>query len=161
MKTIPLHGKYAEGLSAIVSDEDYEEFSKYWWTYIRDHVTPSLGYARTHIHKQVYKYMHREVVGDKKGYVVDHINRNTLDNRRENLRHLTPRESSLNRSLALTPRGYTKVGNRFQVTVRRNNKSYYVGLFKTVEEARSARQKALAIIEKNSALLTHLKEKQK
>lgn len=72
-----------KGNVAIVDDEDYDEISKYKWR------TQGDSYAARDewefgVRKQIY--MHREVMEAKDKEVVDHINHNTLDNRRENLR---------------------------------------------------------------------------
>lgn len=42
------------------------------------------------------KYLHRLIVGAEKGQVVDHINHNTLDNRKDNLKICTHSENRLN-----------------------------------------------------------------
>lgn len=149
MKTINLHGKYGEGKTALVSDEDYEMLSKQYWVVRRDHKTRNLYYVGCY--NKGIVYMHRAVLGDKEGHVVDHINRNTFDNRRENLRHATARESTLNRRPFTTwdnskrkifkrgdKPGYTKVGKKYQSQIGYKGKSYYLGLFDTIEEAHSA-----------------------
>jgi hypothetical protein len=45
------------------------------------------------------RHMHlsRFVMNAQKGEIVDHINRNRLDNRRKNLRIVTPRQNGLNK----------------------------------------------------------------
>lgn len=68
-----------KGKVAFVSDEDYEELSKYKWC------CTSHGYAiRNWMYKQIY--MHRHIKKAKISEEVDHINGNKLDNRRDNLR---------------------------------------------------------------------------
>lgn len=42
-------------------------------------------------------YLHRLLAGTPKGMWTDHINGNTLDNRKENLRICTPQENARNR----------------------------------------------------------------
>lgn len=67
-------------LQAIIDDEDYQLVSQYKWYPV---TTRGLTYAHI-IHPT--RYMHRLILGATKGQYVDHINRNGLDNRRENLR---------------------------------------------------------------------------
>lgn len=75
------------------------------------------------------------VKGD--GLIVDHINRNKLDNRRINLRFVTPSESSTN----TTPwgisgyRGVYPMRDKWQAKGKFDGKQYYLGTFATAEEA--------------------------
>ena len=48
--------------------------------------------------KECWHYpVHQMIIGKApKGFVIDHINRNKLDNRRQNLRFVTPSENTLN-----------------------------------------------------------------
>jgi hypothetical protein len=43
-------------------------------------------------------YLHHKILPKKSGYVVDHINRDKLDNRPSNLRYLTEFQNTINRS---------------------------------------------------------------
>lgn len=90
MNTIPLHGKYGEGLFALVDDGAYLYLSQFKWRV-------NGGYAIRSIGKHDNIYMHRELVLPPKGFGVDHINGNTLDNRHENLRICTQAQNTLNR----------------------------------------------------------------
>ena len=74
--------------------------------------------------------------------VVDHINHNTLDNRRNNLRILTDAENKQNRKGAQKNnlsgiRGvhWSKHAKKWQARARLNKKDYFLGLFDTKEEA--------------------------
>jgi hypothetical protein len=88
--------KLSRGKFAIVSDKDYEELTKYNWHY------SSIGYAVRNVRIDVNKYdcvyMHRQLMGLTKGdgLLVDHVNGDTLDNRRENLRVCTKTENQCN-----------------------------------------------------------------
>jgi HNH endonuclease/AP2 domain len=70
----------------MVDDEDFEWLNQFkWHATIRDHRI----YARRNVGKYPSRsslLMHRVLVDAPEGMVIDHINRNTLDNRRSNLR---------------------------------------------------------------------------
>lgn len=113
-----------ERIYAIFDDEFYEEFMKYFWrTYCKDGV---IKYVYATI-KQKHMFMHHAVLGKpQKGMVVDHINRNPLDNRRENLRHTTHRTNNRNK-------------DSYRGGVGRHKKSWMVRMvFNTEEQAVAA-----------------------
>lgn len=80
-------------------------------------------------------YMHHLIIGKPApGMVVDHKNRNTLDNRRQNLRFCTHRENMLNRA----SRGTTlnrQTGKWMAYVRTRNFWTVYLGSYNTEEEA--------------------------
>ncbi|USK58148.1 HNH endonuclease [Peribacillus asahii] len=73
--------------------------------------------------------------------VVDHINRDTLDNRRANLRVVTHKENALNRKVQKNnSSGVTNVrihglSNKWQAYIRIDNKFISLGLFADKEVA--------------------------
>jgi len=95
---IPLHGKYGDGKFTLVDgDYDGEYFSSYRWYlnpngYVVRKTFPHEGRGKNDI------YLHKEVLKVSKGYVVDHINRDKLDNRGINLRPLTMKGNAINRN---------------------------------------------------------------
>ena len=94
-----------KGYVALVDDDDYDWLSKYKWNATVDKREKHSTYvsARTTIYKHFegYKWrrsvkMHRLIMDAKPGEIVDHINRDPLDNRRENLRICTAAENARN-----------------------------------------------------------------
>lgn len=142
MKTMPL----TKGKHAIVDDEDFEALSKHRWTasqssegkwYTMRAVPKSLrvGGKRTKI------FMHREIMGAESGFDVDHINVNTLDNRRVNLRVCTHAENCRNGSTHRdNPTGFKGVSfdkgrGRFRAMITFNYRPKFLGRFNTAHEA--------------------------
>lgn len=76
------------------------------------------------------------------GKQVDHINRDTLNNRRCNLRVVTQRGNMGNmKNQSQYGVGVKKKGNRYQArTWLAGGKFKYIGTFDTSEEARKARE---------------------
>ena len=91
MKEITLH----TGEKVKVDDTDFELVSSYKW-YMN-----WKGYAVRNTRKgdRGPLKMHRMILEAKKGQIVDHINRDKLDNRRSNLRFVTTSQSTRNRSV--------------------------------------------------------------
>lgn len=82
-------------------------------------------------------FLHREICKPERHLLVDHINGDTLDNRRSNLRAVTPQRNALNRK---KPTGVSRVGNRWRSSITLNGKKVHLGYYATEEEARKARQ---------------------
>lgn len=77
-----------------ISNEDVEKISKYHWRPQRHHT------GRYYIYGQVNNktiQLHRFITDCPADKVVDHINRDSLDNRRSNLRCVTVEENNNNR----------------------------------------------------------------
>src|SRR5687767_6641682 len=76
------------GTTVIVDDDDYEYLSQFKWRLTDD------GYV---CRASDFKRLHRLLLDPPRGLIVDHINRNPLDNRRCNLRLVTSSQSHANR----------------------------------------------------------------
>jgi len=72
-----------EGEKVIVDSEDYERLSKYKWYLMKG---KNNMYVFSRVNEKTV-YMHRFIMNvDNKGTCIDHIDGNTLDNRKKNLR---------------------------------------------------------------------------
>lgn len=149
MKEIAL----TKGYFTKVDDEDFYELSKYRW-YADVYTDPGGGthvYAERGINtgnnKIVKVKMSHVIVGEvQKGKHVDHINGDTLDNRRKNLRVCEPRQNFQNRSVSRSKEScgyigvfYRKDRNQWIANIRVNGEHIHIGTFNTAEEAAIAR----------------------
>jgi len=82
--------------------------------------------------------MHRFLLSPPEDKWVDHIDGDGLNNRRSNLRLVSPSQNGHNRKT----RGYIKRPNGFQAYITINRKWIHLGLFSTEEEAHQAHMKA-------------------
>jgi hypothetical protein len=136
VRRIPL----GHGLFATVDASDYEMLSKYKWSVF--HYAGRV-YAVCHT-KGKTVYMHRMLMRPRKGYVVDHIDGNGLNNRRCNLRVCTPRQNRANaRPRAGTSRfvGVYRKRGKWVGGITSRGKYYYVGQFDDEVEAAKARDR--------------------
>jgi len=85
-----------KGKVAIVDDEDFEEVNKHKW-YCMPH--RNTFYACRHGGNYSIINMSHQIMGNVDGKVIDHINRNGLDNRRCNLRFCSVSENCRNKKL--------------------------------------------------------------
>ena len=137
------------GYTVLVDDEDLERIQVLAW-----HVG-SLGSGRDPYFehctwgKPVLR-LHRFIMDRtyKDGTIVDHINGNTLDNRKQNLRICTNAENCMNGRTRKNNTGYKgvvydKYASKYRARITKDYKTYHVGYFVTPEEAYEARCKAL------------------
>jgi HNH endonuclease len=135
----------ADGYIMLVSKQDLNLVMNYKW-YLN-----SNGYPGTYgsIHKDEENWgapypLHRFLfVGIPEGYVVDHINRNRLDNRRQNLRIITAKQNSFNRKKPKNSKnkykGVRKMGGgKFKAVISKDGKTY------TIKDCETEKAAALA-----------------
>ena len=85
---------------ALVSDEDFEWVMRWKWRMIGGQYAGRTVYDRERKRADTI-YLHRALMGLRAGDAeqVDHVNRDKLDNRRENLRLVTPGEQAQNKGV--------------------------------------------------------------
>lgn len=145
---IIIHDNYAEIVllnkdgeecgRALIDLEDVDKVKDIKW-YL------SHGYAKN---SNSNLLIHRLVMDCPDDKVVDHINHNTLDNRKSNLRICTKYENSKNAQLSknntsgTTGVYWNKLKNKWQAGIKVNYKQIHLGYFDTKEEAVEARKQA-------------------
>lgn len=93
MKRIKISGGY----ETIVDDDDYEILSQYMWSCNFDKHWNIRVVRRGKVSEPCMAYsMPRVILNCPKNLVVDHINHNQLDNRKQNLRICTRAKNKLN-----------------------------------------------------------------
>jgi len=127
------------GKVAIVDDEDYDELSKFSW------FCSSNGYVGRNnstvggkpVPKQTL--MHMQIIGNLEGFQIDHINRNKLDNRRCNLRHVTHQQNMQNIAGhgASQYKGvrWRKHCKKWQARSHYGGREHHIGYYDTEKEA--------------------------
>ena len=140
MKEISL----TQGQFALVDDADYDELSKYKWYANKEsgsfYATRNFPLGNG---KQYPIRMHRQILGLEKGdkRQGDHINHNTLDNRRNNIRICIGQQNMMNqmpnRNTTSRFKGVSwhKQDKKWQVRIGINKKVKYLGSFVMEEVA--------------------------
>lgn len=130
---------FYDGVS--IDFEDVELIYKYKW-----HVDTH-NYLVTYINKKKV-YFHRLIMKAELNETTDHINRNPLDNRRQNLRLITYSFNEFNKRLQSNNlsgyRGITKCNtrNKWRSYITKNGKQTHLGYYDSIEDALKARLEA-------------------
>lgn len=141
MKSIPL----TQGQFAKVDDEDFEYVNQFKWYAWFNKDTQSY-YARRNDRKGNIRNMHRFIMDTPVDLQCDHINHDTLDNTRKNLRNCTPSQNRMNvhikRSNTSGYKGVSKDKKAWKAQLDKDGKSVFRKNFPTPEEAARAYDEA-------------------
>lgn len=136
---------------AICDEEDFDQLTKHRWNLSK------AGYVQTMIRRKTFfmsRYVKFEIQKEEivDGCVVDHVNRNKLDNRRCNLQIVTQKENLNNKTKkkGASSRfyGVTKCGNKFRSIYYTNGMEKHIGRFD--DELVAARYYDRALLDNNN-----------
>lgn len=96
--------------------------------------------GKTYMVHRIVSYIHH---GAWPKHQLDHINRDQLDNRIENLRDVRQTVNMRNRNGI---KGYRKKGKRYQAGYRLNKRFNYIGTYDTEQEAHDAYLSAVSVL---------------
>jgi len=150
MKNIEL----TQGQYAIVDDSDFKELNKHKWC-VNWNKKTNEKYAIRVISKKIHPSgkqtrvsMHGTIVGVIGGGIVDHINHNTLDNRKCNLRIVTKSQNAMNqKKRSLNTSGSIGVHfidklNKWCSTIAVDGHKIHLGLYSNIKNAIESRREA-------------------
>lgn len=147
------------GLFALVDEADFAFLNQWKWSVIKNR--SGVFYAnrcRRLQGKQFSVLMHRFLAAPPKGYVVDHRNGDTLDNRKENLRVCLPAQNATSRKPNVAISGYRgvklKESGKYFVQIKAWGKTYGSGPFDNAISAAHAYD-ALALMHKGEFAVTN------
>lgn len=160
----------SNGTTCTIDDEDYDLVKDFTWHW---HINSGPGekpYGRVVTTFRVggktrYTMMHRLIMNAPPGQRVDHKDRNTRNNRRENLRFCSASQNQFNQGPRSNTgyKGVTKVKaacrRPFQAVIAVDRKDHYLGCYYTAEDAARAYDIAAKLLHGEFAYLNFPEEK--
>ena len=131
-----------------VDDEDYDFVKQYKWHVHKPPTASGFYVVRNDRSNGKHKLLllHRELMKPQDGEMIDHINRNPLDNRRCNMRIVSQKKNQENQKISkknlsgFTGVYWNKHASKWMAYICHNKKVIYLGLYNTVQEAVEARK---------------------
>jgi len=143
---IPMRNRQREIVAlTTVSAEDYDWASLHPWHRTGGYAYGEIDETRCYLHRMVMQ--RNNILPDTPEQTcVDHIDRDKLNNTRQNLRWATVPQNHKNRSIAKSNKsgctGVRKQGKKWAAVITHNNKKINLGTFIEKEEAIAARHAA-------------------
>ena len=140
----------------IIDEDDFEWINKYTW-----YAYPTKNYVcakRFDSATQIFRNMHRDILHQNDPAIwVDHINLNSLDNRKSNLRLSNAKTNAYNRKGYSSKSIYKGIGpcrsGKFQARIVYNGKTIHLGTYDTEVQAAGAYNTKAQELFKDFALL--------
>jgi hypothetical protein len=156
MREIQLRGMHGVGLCVIVDDDDFEYLDTFKWHAKKDKRSGDIYPGRTKGCKKNSKtiLLHRFIMGiTDSNSIVDHINHNTLDCRKTNLRITDRKGNNQNRIPGIKPKGVYEKDGKYFASINGDKKQYTLGTFRTMREAIIAYNAACIVLHGDYAYL--------
>lgn len=143
MKFLEINSKTFGILIVKLDNDDYDSFKNYSFNVSK---SGNFLYVRVNINGKK-SYLHRLITNAKNGVVVDHKNRDTLDNRKSNLQVCTHQENLRNQKRKENKSGHTGVcwnknAKKWTAQIKHNYKKIHLGVFENLNDAVIARKNA-------------------
>lgn len=147
MKVYEIISKKYGSVKVLLDDEDYERVIKEKYslsvTYDKTIKNFYVAFTAKPSHSSS-RLLHRYILNPPKSMTVDHINRNPLDNRKENLRICTQFINNQNQSHNTSGKvgvSYCKKDCKYKAYIKVNGKQINLGYYKNFDDAVKARVK--------------------
>ena len=135
-----------QGKVAIVDDEDFDYINQFKWFADRQKNNKFYAVNKSTKINNVYRNikMHRLILRNNTHLHTDHINGDTLDNRRCNLRICTAQQNSCNKPKNITNKSgykgvfYNKKSKMYVASIKHNYKNQHLGCFYFAKQAAKA-----------------------
>lgn len=127
-----LHILKIKNQEILIDEEDYNALSRIKWEICKGYVKGKINGTHIRLSRYIMKCNDRELV-------VDHINGNRFDNRKENLRICTQQQNACNTHRQKLPksgyRGVMQTNKKWSAVITKNGIKTYLGTYNTKEEA--------------------------
>ena len=165
MRRIPLSQRKFKGCYALVDDEDYDQLAQWHWTKSTRGYAHRVGKKSDGNRRGRYISLHRQILGVTDPKVeIDHINHNTLDNRKSNLRICSRSQNMANQRLCSDSTSKVKGVSwykplmKWRVQIKVSGTKKHIGYFDSKYSAALAYNKAAKKHFGVFALLNEVKE---
>ena len=153
MKEIKLSqtGKLAGKYVVLVDDEDYEYLNQWMWSVNKNRTEIYASRYQNINGKRICHYMHRVIMNTPSNMQVDHVNHNTLDNQKHNLRVCTSYQNQTNKTKRKNTEqfigvNYRKDTGKYRAHIAPHRKQISIGCFDSAEAAAIARDKVAIVV---------------
>ena len=130
--------------NTLVDTEDYERVNQ--WNWVAHWATSTKTFYAQREGDSGNVFMHRFIMNPPEGQQIDHIDGNTLDNRKANLRLCTHAENTKNKKKRNGKQfigiHFEKSSGKWRAEIMSNYKTTFLGRYNTAEAAAKARDEA-------------------